>query len=129
MTEHDIERLAATLAELKDAEAAARAARIDAEELMLAVIGEIDKAMTLKTTNYKITVKPVLNYKLDDSASIPEDVLNHFVRIKKEIDVTKLKKLKTNQPAMYRIAENAIITSAGKTSVSVERLTENTQYE
>lgn len=124
---NEIETLIATLAELKANENAAKAARIQAEENILTAIGalENDKTMTVRTPNYKVTIKPVVNYKLDNTVTIPDDILNCFVRIKKEINVTELKKLKANQPAIYRIAENAIITSAGKTSVLIEQLTEN----
>lgn len=108
----------------KLAETIAKQQRVSCEQSLIEALGITTNQhnTTHKTEYYKIVIKPTVNYRYDDSVAIPDEITECIIRIKKEVNVAAFKQLESEQPELFKIAQNAIITSAGKTQVSIERI-------
>ena len=124
-----LERIAGVIAEAKATEQEANARRIEAERELLALVGEMDAEGTTKVDAglYAVTIRCSLNRTIDKDAltriadRIPEAIGKRLIRWKPEVDLRELRYLQSNEPDMYGIASEAIVTKAAKPSVSVER--------
>lgn len=121
----NIDTLALELNEAKKIEEAARLARIEVENRIIAALGVKDEgSQSHKGEQYKITITGKINRTLDVAAW--DAVKNHIpekywpVKFKPEIDVTGLKWLRENEAGIYATACQAISAKTGKPSVTLE---------
>lgn len=121
----NIDTLALELNEAKKIEEAARLARIEVENRIIAELGVKDEgSQSHKGEQYKITITGKINRTLDIAAW--DAVKNHIpekywpVKFKPEIDVTGLKWLRENESGIYATACQAISSKTGKPSVTLE---------
>ena len=121
----NIDTLALELSEAKHIEEAARLARIEVENRIIAELGIKDEgSQSHKGEQYKITITGKINRTLDIAAW--DSVKNHIpekywpVKFKPEIDVTGLKWLRENEAGIYATACQAISAKTGKPSVTLE---------
>ena len=121
----NIDTLALELNEAKNTEEAARLARIEVENRIIAELGVKDEgSQSHKGEQYKITITGKINRTLDIAAW--DAVKNHIpekywpVKFKPEIDVTGLKWLRENESGIYATACQAISSKTGKPSVTLE---------
>ena len=120
-----IDQLAFALEQAKEAEALAKAARLEAEEALLSAVG-VPEEGTQRTDGqwYRVTAAQTLARSFDPEAEIPYDLLRQVTRVKSELDVVALKRLATSDPAAYAIVARGIVTKPAKPTVKVERLQE-----
>lgn len=117
----DIDLAAHALSEAKRAEATARQARIEAEEALIALVGLKEEGTTsMQTDWYKVSTVGKLTRTLKATADTPPDLLEAITRTKRELDVTKLKRLATEDPVRYQAACKWITTKPAKPSAKVE---------
>ncbi len=120
-----IDQLGYDLTMAKQVEANATAARIEAEEKILACEDIKDKGTT-KSEYYKIAVKPVTRIKIDAAAydkiqkKIPAKI--NPVKLKPEVSATGLKDLKKANAKAFEILSKCVTSTPGKTSVTVEQI-------
>lgn len=87
MTDIEIEKLAIALANAKDVENNARAARIEAEEALAAAIGGKETgSTTVHVGRFGITVKRGFNYRIDTPKLFAERYPD-FVRVSERVEV------------------------------------------
>lgn len=114
-----IDRLATNLANARQAEAEARAKRIEAEEAIIAQVelGESERK-TLSTDNgLKITMQSGLNYKLA-KGELPDWM--PIKRIEKvELDKKAYEQIRESDPATFAKLSEYVTTSPKKTSVTL----------
>ncbi|HEX4918065.1 MAG TPA: hypothetical protein VFV43_09235 [Limnobacter sp.] len=123
----EIDTLAAKLAAAKEAEDAAKAIRIQAEQALIDLLGCLDEgAKTHKGEAWKVTITGKVNRTLDVACweAIKTYIPEAFrpVKYKPEIDVTGLKWLKDNQPGVYATVCQAISAKPGKPSVTFSEI-------
>jgi hypothetical protein len=121
-----VEQLAAELLAAKAEEAAAKDRRISVEDDLIKLLDVPQEgSKTHNVDGYKIVVKGVINRKLDEEKwaevadRIPENL--RPVKTKLVLDETGVKWLQKNDAEHYAIVAEAITSTPGKTSVSVER--------
>lgn len=126
-----IDVLAAALEAAKIAEAAATAARIDAENAVLAVTGCKDEGSeTHRGLAYKVTVTGVVNRRVDEAAlgavreRLSPAICERVFRFKPEVITAGVRYLQQNEPELYAIAAQAITATPGKAQVKVEAIQE-----
>lgn len=128
-TQLHIEHLAAHIAELKQQEQAANAARVEAEKQLLARLGEMDAEGTSKfeAGQYQITVRCSVTRSVDREAlervagQIPQAIATQLFRWKPELDTRVLRSVQSMQPELYGVIAQAITIKAAKPSISIER--------
>lgn len=114
----------------KALEEKARERRIEAEQAILAEIGEIkaEGQTAIKAVGYKLTVTGSMNRRIDGSVlaavreSIPAALFDQAIRWKPEVNLTGLRYLQNSEPDTYSILAGAITTTPAKPSVRVEKL-------
>lgn len=125
----EINRIAATLIDIKASEDAIKQHRIKLEEELTALVAVKEEgSATTKTDLYKITTTQRLTRKVDwelfrkVSHAIPENL--RPVKMKPELDLVGLRYLETNEPDIYRLMVKCITTTPAKVGVAVDRLAE-----
>jgi hypothetical protein len=118
------------LVRAKRIEDEARERRIEAEQAIIAELGEIkpEGQTAIKAGGYKLTVTGSMNRRIDGSVlaavreSIPAALFDQAIRWKPEVNLTGLRYLQNNEPDTYSILAEAITTTPAKPSVRVEKL-------
>ena len=114
-----IENLASNLVHARQAEAEAKAARIECEEAILAQY-ELTEAgsQTVKTDNgLKLTLKTSLGYKVDKGADLPAHVIK--TTTKHELNVKAYEALREADPMEFSRVSKMVTTTPRKPSVTV----------
>ena len=114
-----IENLASNLVHARQAEAEAKAARIECEEAILAQY-ELAEAgsRTVKTDNgLKLTLKTSLGYKVDVGAEFPVTMIKKTV--KQELNVKAYEALRESDPMEFSRLSKMVTTTPRKPSVTV----------
>jgi len=124
---NDLDVLAAALENAKADEAAATAARIDAENALIELLGvKPEGSATHKSAAYKVTITGNVRRTVDEAAlaavreAMPEALFERAFRFKPEVSVSGVRYLQNNEPELYAIAAQAITATPGKPSVRVE---------
>tara|TARA_R110000822_G_scaffold23669_2_gene72882 strand:+ start:132 stop:491 length:360 start_codon:yes stop_codon:yes gene_type:complete len=114
-----IENLASNLVHARTAEAAAKEARIAAEEAILAQYDLSDAgSQTVKTDNgLKLTLKTSLGYKVDKGAELPESVIKTTTKV--ELDVKAYEALRVSDPMEFSRIAKWVTTTPMKPSVTI----------
>ena len=114
----------------KSLEEKARERRIDAEQAIIAELGEIkaEGQTVVKDGRYKVTITGSMNRRIDQAVlelirqTIPAPLFDQAIRWKPEVNLTGLRYLQNNEPDTYSILAEAITTTPAKPSVRVEKL-------
>lgn len=124
-----IDQLAAALEAAKINEDAARAARIDAENALLAVLPErTEGSATERGRDYKATATYGMTRSLDAAAlaaikdSVPEALFEQAIEYAPKLKLAGLRFLQNNEPEAYAVLAQAITAKPSKPSVKVEAL-------
>lgn len=124
-----LDQAAAQLEAAKIAESQAVAARIDAENAVLALTGVEDEgSKTHRGAAYKVTVTGVVNRRVDEAAlgavreQVSADIFDLAFRFKPEVSVAGVKHLRNNEVELYAIVAQAITATPGKPSVRIEAI-------
>ncbi|PJK01477.1 hypothetical protein CO615_04150 [Lysobacteraceae bacterium NML75-0749] len=124
-----IDHAAHALALAKQQEEAAKAARIQAEEALIQLVGAKPEGTTrCETAYFKVTTTGKLTRKLDESAyaalagDIPDAIRARLIRVKHDLVLSELRHLQNNEPELYARIAPAITVTPAKTAVTVETL-------
>jgi len=111
------------------AEADAKLARLEAEERLVALVGQkTEGAQTTKTGRFKVTTTGKLTRRLDYdrykaiASEHPEVKRLNVVRMKPDLSLTALRKVQENQPDLYGVLSQCITTAPAKPAGKVEVL-------
>lgn len=123
-----LDQACAALEAAKIAEAQATAARIDAENAVLAHVAAAkdEGSLTLRGQQYKAVVTFSVNRTIDREAlervagQVPTALLLQAIDYKPAIKVAGLKYLRNNEPGIYAVLAQAISAKPGKPSVRLE---------
>ena len=121
-----IDLLAFELGKAKDAEAAAKAKRIEIEVALIELAGIKEEGSTTTNGNFfKVTTTGKLTRKLDEKTW--RSIAGQFngtapVRTKVELDTRALKKLAVDNPELFQLALSAIVTKPAKGAVKIEEV-------
>jgi hypothetical protein len=125
----NIDTLAAALEAAKIAENAASAARIDAENALIALCGCKDEgSATHRGGAYKVTITGNVNRRVDPAAldavrgALSPALFDQAFRYKPEVITAGVRYLQNNEPQAYAIAAQAITATPGKPSVRIEAI-------
>lgn len=126
-TEAKISEAAAAWLDAKQAEEAANAKRIDAEQKLTALIEhKTEGATKMEVGLYRITLTGKLTRaleaeKIDALATrIPIPVLQRLVQYKPSLNLKELRYIEANEPQHYRVFAEALTIKPAKTAVSIE---------
>lgn len=121
-----IDQLADTIMGLKLAEHQATAARIEAEQELIRLVGVKDEgSATTRGQRYKVTTTGVMYRKVDEAAlgavrsKMSEAMFEKCFKFKPEIVTAGVKYLRDNEPELYAIAAQAIVATPGKPRVEI----------
>jgi hypothetical protein len=114
----------------KSLEEKARERRIEAEQAIIAELGEIkaEGQTVVKDGRYKVTITGSMNRRIDQAVlelirqTIPKALFDKGIRWKPEVNLTGLRYLQNNEPDTYSILAEAITTTPAKPSVRVDIL-------
>jgi hypothetical protein len=128
--DNELETLTLSWLAAKKAEKAANDKRIGIEKDILAIVKpNAEGRMSLKLGNgYKLTLDSKMIYKGDCdkleamSADWPDEY--QVVRLKKDLNETKLKEIRTYRPEVWLRMSEIITMKPAKVSVSIERIEE-----
>ena len=114
-----IENLASNLVHARQAEAEAKAARIECEEAILAQYELAETGnQTVKTANgLKLTLKTSLGYKIDSDALLPDELIK--ITSKMELNVKEYEALRESDPMEFSRLSKLVTTTPRKPSVTV----------
>jgi hypothetical protein len=114
-----IENLASNLVHARQAEAEAKAVRIECEEAILAQYDLAEAgSQTVKTDNgLKLTLKTSLGYKVDKVELLPVELIK--TTTKKELDVKLYEALRETDPMEFSRLSKMVTTTPRKPSVTV----------
>ena len=122
-----IRQLVEDLLDAKAAESAARSARVEVEERLLALLPVRDEgSVTEKHDGCKVTVTYPVNRTIDPAAlaavraSVPAALYDQAIEYAPKLNLSGLKSLRNNEPEVYAILAEAITAKPGKPSVKVE---------
>ena len=125
----EIDFAAPHLRECKQAEDAAKSARIAAEDALIALVGcKTEGGTTIKTEYFAVKTVGKLTRSLDVpafesiKAQIPEAIRDRLVRYKAELSLTELRHIESNEPQIYAVLAQALTIKPAKASVSVDVL-------
>lgn len=115
----NIENLASNLVHARQAEAEAKAARIEAEEAILAQYELAESgSQTVKTDNgLKLTLKTSLGYKVDKGAELPASVMKTVT--KHELNAPAYEALRDSDPMEFSRVSKMVTTTPRKPSITV----------
>lgn len=124
--ENPLDRVAAQLRLAKEREAEATAARLVAEQEVIALMGVKEEGTFVQKGDFfKVTTVGKLNRTLDAEAfeaikpSIPHSIRDRLVRNKPEIVLSELRYIENNEPEIYKIFSQALTVKPAKPAVSV----------
>lgn len=122
-----IDEAAAELALAKREETEARAARIAAEEALLAMLEAREEGtVSAKGEAWKVSVRYAMNRSVDAAAlsairdQVPPALLEQAIEYAPKIKLPGLRYLRNNEPDTYRVLAQAITAKPAKPSVSIE---------
>ena len=118
------------LAAAKEAEKAATARRLEAEELVLLLAGDLPAETTVKleADGLKATIRTSMRRTVDAevlagiAAQIPEAIGKRVIRWKPDVDLRELRYLQNNEPEIYATLAQAITAKPAKPSVTIEEV-------
>lgn len=116
------------LAEAKDAEAAASAARLQAEQAVLALVGELPAEGTTRKDAgpLQLVIQTSIRRSVDAdklaaiAGRIPEEIGKRLIRWKPELVARELHYLQNNEPDLYGVVATAIEAKPAKPSIRLE---------
>lgn len=115
--------IANDLFEAKRVEREAEEKRIALEEELIAVLGKRDEGSKTHTVgDYKVTITGRVTRKIDwdlfdeVSSKIPETLWP----VQRKLDVTGVKYLENNEPALYKVLSPALTVEPAKTTVTIK---------
>lgn len=115
--------IADDLFEAKRVEREAEEKRIALEEELIAVLGKRDEgAKTHTVGDYKVTITGRVTRKIDwdlfdaVSSKIPETLWP----VQRKLDITGVKYLENNEPALYKVLSPALTVEPAKTTVTIK---------
>tara|TARA_R110002012_G_scaffold155160_6_gene316036 strand:- start:2601 stop:2960 length:360 start_codon:yes stop_codon:yes gene_type:complete len=114
-----IEKLASNLVHARAAESQAKAARIEAEEAILAQYKLAEAgSQTVKTENgLKLTLKTSLGYKIDKGSDLPKLLVKKTEKI--ELNTKAYESLRESDPMEFSRVSKFVTTQPRKPSVTV----------
>lgn len=123
-----IDAAAAALLAAKEAERRAIEARIDAEQALIALAGDLkpEGAHTLLSDAYKVTVTTKINRSVDQgklaeiASQVPGEFGQRLIRWKPDLVLSELRYIEANEPQVYAIVAQAITAKPAKPSVDVK---------
>lgn len=125
--EAKISEAAAAWLDAKQAEEAANAKRLDAEQKLTALIEHKSEGATKTEVGpYRITLTGKLTRsleaeKIDAMAKrIPIPILQRLVQYKPSLNLKELRYIEQNEPEHYRVFAEALTVKPAKTAVSIE---------
>jgi hypothetical protein len=125
----NIEAAAAALVAAKQAEAVATAARLAAEDALIALLpAKPEGTVSEAAGGFKVAVTFGMRRSVDEAAlgavrgQLPPALFARLFRFKPEVSVRDLRYVECNEPELYAIAAQAITTKPSKPSVKVERI-------
>ncbi len=123
----NLDQAAAALDFAKAKEMHATAQRINAENVLIDLLGVKDEgSQTHKGETYKVTITGNVHRKVDEAAlaavreALPPAIFAQAFRFKPEVVTAGIRYLRLNEADMYAIAAQAITATPGKASVRVE---------
>lgn len=123
---NNIDELADIVVGLKLQEHQATAARIEAEQALVALLGVKDEgSTTTRGQRYKVTTTGVMYRKVDEAAlgavrsKLSEAIFEKCFKFKPEIVTAGVRYLQQNEPELYAIAAQAIVATPGKPRVEI----------
>jgi len=110
------------------AEAAAGAARLQAEQTLLALVGELPTEGTTRRSDGELVavIKTGVRRKVDADVlariapSIPEAIGKRLLRWKPDLVTSELRYVQNNEPEIYAVLAEAITVTPAKPSISIE---------
>lgn len=123
-----INEAAAALLAAKEAERLAIEARIDAEQALIALAGDLkaEGTITLPSDAYKITITTKVNRSVDQArlteiaSQVPAEFGKRLIRWKPDLVLTELRYLEANEPQVFAIVAQAITANPAKPSIEVK---------
>lgn len=126
-----IDEAAARLALAKEAEHIATAARIEAENALVALLPtKTEGSVSMKGADYKVSITYAMNRTVDGPAlaairdSIAPGLLEQAISYKPSLVLSGLRYLQSNEVEAYAVLAQAITSKPAKPSVRVERIAE-----
>lgn len=125
-----IDEAASRLALAKESEHLATAARIEAENTLVALLpSKTEGSVSMKGADYKVSITYAMNRTVDGPAlnsiwsSLSEGMRRVFP-IKHGLDTKELRHWASNEPESYALIAQAVVSRPAKPSVKVERIAE-----
>lgn len=123
-----IDVAAAALLAAKEAERAATEARIDAEQALIALAGDLkaEGANTLLSDAYKVTITTKITRSVDQArlaeiaSQVPGEFGKRLIRWKPDLVMSELRYIEHNEPQVYAIVAQAITAKPAKPAVEVK---------
>ena len=123
-----IDTAAAALLAAKEAERAATEARIDAEQALIALAGDLkaEGASTLLSDAFKVTITTKITRSVDQAklaevaSQVPAEFGKRLIRWKPDLVLTELRYIEANEPQLYAIVAQAITAKPAKPAVEVK---------
>lgn len=114
----------------KEAEKIATARRLEAEELVLLLAGDLPSETTVKleADGLKATIRTSMRRTVDADIlatigpQIPEAIGKRVIRWKPDVDLRELRYLQNNEPEIYATLAQAITAKPAKPSVTIEEV-------
>ena len=110
------------------AEAAAVTARLQAEQILLALVGELPTEGTTRRSDGELVavIKTGVRRKVDAdvlaniASSIPDAIGKRLIRWKPDLVTSQLRYVQNNEPEVYAVLSEAITVTPAKPSISIE---------
>lgn len=123
-----IDTAARALLAAKEAERRATEARIDAEQELIALAGDLSSegTKTLLTDALKVTITTKINRSVDQeklieiASHVPPELGKRLIRWKPDLVLAELRYIERNEPQVYAIVAQAITAKPAKPSVEVK---------
>lgn len=118
------------LVRAKEAEKIANQRRLDAEDRVLLLIGDLPPEYAFRKTcdQFRVTVRTNMRRTVDAEVlaaigpQIPEAIGRRVIRWKPEIDTRELRYLQDNEPEIYATLAQAITAKPAKPTITVEEI-------
>jgi hypothetical protein len=124
-----IDQAAERVIGLKLQENQAKAARVEAELALIALVGvKAEGSSTHKGERYKVMTTGTMYRKVDEAAlgavrsALPAAIFDSAFKFKPEVITAGIRYLQQNEPELYAIAAQAITATPGKPAVEVSAI-------